>query len=124
MAKNFAICDDCWMAYTPNGPVRMREPVQEYCGWCGQKTYSGIYRRAEKADVPFNLTAVEARAYIMYFRNNVLPGTDFVDTSNKRRIRLDRMTDADAIFVATQFRQMETEAAARTRAWLGHQGRN
>jgi hypothetical protein len=36
-----------------------------------------------------------------------------VDT-NERRIRLDSMTDADALFVAGEFQRMEAEAARRS----------
>lgn len=53
----------------------------------------------------------EARRYIAIFRRHTMPGTQYVDTSEKRRIWLDRMTDADALFVAGEFQRMETEAA-------------
>jgi hypothetical protein len=124
MVGNFAVCDDCWAAQERTPPVRLREPRGEYCGWCGHRTNSGIYRRALKADVPFSLTPIEARGYITYFRTHVLPGCDHVDTSAGRRIRLGRMTDADALFVANEFRRMEQRAAALSKARLGQQGRN
>lgn len=113
---NHAVCDDCWAAQERDRvPVRLREPKAEFCGWCGHKTESGIYRRADPADVPFNLTPVEARGYITYCRTHLLAPRkiDHVDTSEGRRIRLDRMTDADALFVAKEFRRMENEAASR-----------
>lgn len=57
--------------------------------------------------------AAEARSYIALFREHTLPGTDWVRTSSGREIRLDDMTDADAIFIACEFRGMEAKAAAR-----------
>ena len=53
-----------------------------------------------------------ARAYIALFRKHTVPGTDWVDT-NTRRIMLDDMSDADALFVAAEFQRMEAEAARR-----------
>ena len=64
------------------------------------------------------MTPVEARAYIAQCRTSLLAPhrIDHVDTSTGRRIWLDRMTDADALFVADGFRHMEIEAAShRTR---------
>lgn len=62
---------------------------------------------------PIDVTdAASARCYIETFRRHTLPGTKWVDT-NERRIVLDNMTDADAVFVAAEFRRMETEAARR-----------
>lgn len=51
----------------------------------------------------------EARAYIAIFRQHTLPNTSWVKTQ-KRRIDLDTMSDADALFVASEFRRMEDEA--------------
>jgi hypothetical protein len=114
MAKwNHAVCDGCWLEQEPaRTPVRMSMPVIQYCGWCAQRTESGIYRRADPATVPYPDEPADARAYIGMFRRFTLPGTAFVDTS-KRRIVLDRMTDSDAIFVAGEFKRMEAEAARR-----------
>lgn len=114
MAKwNHAVCDGCWLEQEPaRTPVRMSMPVIQYCGWCAQRTESGIYRRADPATVPYPDEPADARAYIGMFRRFTLPGTAFVDT-NRRRIVLDRMTDSDAIYVAGEFRRMEAEAARR-----------
>jgi hypothetical protein len=92
--------------------VRLREPRIDYCGWCAQRTESGIYRRADPALVPFPDRPADARCYVAQFRRFTLPGTDYVDTG-RRRIWLDRMSDADAIFVAGEFRRMEAAAAMR-----------
>ena len=58
-------------------------------------------------------TAREARTYIATFRQHTMPGTRYVETDT-RRIELDHMTDADAVFVAREFMRMETEAARRS----------
>lgn len=55
----------------------------------------------------------EAREYIAIFREHTLPGAQWVDT-NERRIQLDNMSDADALFVAREFQRMEAEAARRS----------
>jgi hypothetical protein len=59
------------------------------------------------------MTPDEARAYIAVFRKHTVPGTDYVHTSSGRDIRLDDMTDEDALFVAKGFQFMEAEAAKR-----------
>lgn len=56
--------------------------------------------------------AARARDYIAVFRQHTLPSTKWVDTG-ERRISLDNMTDADALFVAGEFQRMEAEAASR-----------
>ena len=62
-------------------------------------------------------TPDEARAYIALFRVHAVgKQVDFVQT-NKRRIDLDTMTDADALFVAREFRRMEVAAATRGRRY-------
>ena len=60
------------------------------------------------------MNADEARTYIALFRTHTLPGADHVDTSEGRRIDLDAMTDADALFIAAEFQRMETAAAEGT----------
>jgi hypothetical protein len=57
--------------------------------------------------------ATEAREYIALFRKYTLPGAEYVRVKVKggRVIRLDDMTDADAIFVARRFHDIETQAA-------------
>ena len=53
------------------------------------------------------MTPVEARAFVTWFRNNHLPkGSDFVQTSSGREIKLDELNDDDAVFVALQFEAM------------------
>lgn len=54
--------------------------------------------------------AGEARDYIALFRKYTLPGVDQVVVTGGRIILLDDMTDADAIFVAREFRDMEEQA--------------
>jgi hypothetical protein len=61
------------------------------------------------------MTADEARRYIANFRRYTVPGTAYVETTERRRIALDDMTDADALFVAGEFQRMELEAAKRGR---------
>lgn len=62
---------------------------------------------------PDPIDVAKARAYIIIFREHTLPGTLWVDTG-ERRIRLDSMTDDDALFVAGEFQRMEAEAARRS----------
>jgi hypothetical protein len=59
--------------------------------------------------------ATEAREYIALFRKYTLPGADEVRVTGGRIILLDDMTDADAIFVAREFRDMEAQAAKSRR---------
>ena len=56
----------------------------------------------------------EARRYIAIFRVHTLNGAAWVETDS-RRILLDQMTDEDALFVASEFARIETEAAMRAR---------
>ena len=49
-----AICDDCFEQQQPDRrPHRMVEPDVERCSWCGRRTRSGIYLRADPASVPY-----------------------------------------------------------------------
>lgn len=57
----------------------------------------------------------KAREYVAVFRRHTLPGAQWVDTE-ERRIQLDHMSDADALFVAGEFERMEVEALRRARA--------
>jgi hypothetical protein len=109
-----AVCDECWLEKEPyTEPVRLREPRFDYCGFCARRTESGIYTRCDPAEVPFPDRPADARCYIAAFRRLSLPpGATYVQTSH-RRILLDRMTDADAVFVAGEFRRMKAEAMAR-----------
>jgi len=60
------------------------------------------------------MTPAEAKAYITWFRNNHLPkGSDFVQTSSGREIKLDGLNDDDALFVAQQFSAMHDTALGR-----------
>ena len=61
------------------------------------------------------MTPAEAKAYITWFRHNHLPSdADMVLTSTGRDIKLDDMSDDEAVFVADQFEGM-LEAALRRR---------
>lgn len=111
-----AVCDICWDAQEPGVlPLRLARPVIEYCGWCAQRTESGIYRREDPAVVPFPDRPADARAYVAQFRRFTMPGAEYVDTPS-RRIDLSRMTDSDAVFVAGEFRRLLAEATARRAA--------
>lgn len=44
----------------------------------------------------------EARLYIKHFRENVLRGCDKIMTSHNRIVRLDDLTDEDALWAADQ----------------------
>ena len=60
------------------------------------------------------MTPAEAKAYITWFKNNHLPkGSDFVQTSSGREIKLDGLNDDDALFVAQQFAAMHDTALGR-----------
>ena len=63
------------------------------------------------ATAPFK-TPAEARAYVAYFCTQLVPGTTYVDTT-ERRIELNAMTDADALFVARELQSVYAEAARR-----------
>ena len=53
------------------------------------------------------MTPIEARAFITWFKTNYLPkGSDFVQTSSGREIKLNNLNDDDAVFVALQFESM------------------
>lgn len=65
-----------------------------------------------------DFSAAEAREYIALFRKYTLPGADQVLDTGGRIIMLDDMTDADAIFVAREFRDMEEQAAKLRRRRL------
>jgi hypothetical protein len=69
-------------------------------------------KSTDHAAIADEITA--ARHYIETFRRHTLPGTDWVDT-DERRILLDHMTDQDAVFVAGEFLRMELAAAHRGR---------
>lgn len=46
------MCDVCYFARYPEWkPIRMREPDMEWCCWCNDLTDSGIYMRADPAEV-------------------------------------------------------------------------
>jgi hypothetical protein len=48
------ICICCWEERQPDRePVRLREPEDERCCWCGTPTRSGIYVRERLDVVPF-----------------------------------------------------------------------
>lgn len=48
------MCEDDWVSRNPRRvPVRMVDPDEEVCAWCGKTTYSGIYVRADPATVPY-----------------------------------------------------------------------
>lgn len=119
MRWTHAVCELCWEAQEPGVlPVRLQRPRLDFCGWCASKTEAGIYRRADPETVPFPDRPGDARAVIARFRRVVMPGTNYVTTPH-RRIWLDRMNDAEAVFVAGEFRRMEAEAMARRAANRG-----
>jgi len=49
-----AMCDECWKKRWGGRrePVRFSDPKQEICDWCGVRTKSGIYVRADPKTVP------------------------------------------------------------------------
>lgn len=51
------ICETCWkrppIHDVPPEPVRLLNPGEERCAFCGDGTTSGIYVRADPASVPF-----------------------------------------------------------------------
>ena len=60
----------------------------------------------------------EARRYIEWMVRTVLPpGAEWADAGDKR-IYFDNMDDDEALFVATEFKRMEAEAAAMRRGKL------
>lgn len=60
------------------------------------------------------MTPDQARAYIAIFCKHTLPGCDMV-TTNAGEIWLDKMTDDEALFVASEFKRMEIEAVSNRR---------
>jgi hypothetical protein len=61
------------------------------------------------------MTPDEARVYVAMFRTHIIPGTAFVHTNKNREICLDDMTDDEALFVAKGFKEMEVEAARKSK---------
>lgn len=60
------------------------------------------------------MTLTEAKAFILWFRNNHLPkGIDFVKTNTGKHILLDSMSDEDTLFVANQFEAMFDSAMSK-----------
>jgi len=60
-------------------------------------------------------TPEEARAYISIFGKHTLPGCDTVHT-NAGEIKLDNMSDDEALFVAREVKRMEVEGTSGTRS--------
>ncbi|HWP04479.1 MAG TPA: hypothetical protein VNN72_01995 [Polyangiaceae bacterium] len=47
------LCDSCWAEFEPERkPVRVRGAPAEPCGFCGERTDSGIMRRILKREEP------------------------------------------------------------------------
>lgn len=70
---------------------------------------------SDPATIPDATAVAKAREYIAVFCRHTLPGTKWVDTAD-RRIRIEHMSDEDALFVAGEFQLMEAEAARRALA--------
>ena len=63
---NHPMCDWCWYRdYGERVPVRLKEPDKEVCCWCGRRTSSGIYVRADPVGVakhhPHDVEPAQAR---------------------------------------------------------------
>jgi hypothetical protein len=63
--------------------------------------------------------ATTARKYVNDFKHILGRDVSFVETSMHRTIHFDTMTDEDAIWVAEQLREIELEAAQRSRGRRG-----
>ena len=50
-----AICGRCWGVYGQGEPHRISQELREWerCGFCGDRTKSGIYTRADPMKVPY-----------------------------------------------------------------------
>jgi len=60
------------------------------------------------------MTPDQAKAYITWFKlNHLPPDYDFVRTSSGREIKLNGISDEDAVFVAKQFTFMHDTALDR-----------
>ena len=101
---NHPVCDPCSMPLrathilirgAPGGRV-------QFCGWCAQRTESGITVRCDPAGVPYPDNPQDARCYVARFRSTALAGVATI-AGPRGPIRLDRMSDAEAVYAAGQF---------------------
>jgi hypothetical protein len=104
MRWNHPVCDPCSMPLrathilirgAPGGRV-------QFCGWCAQRTESGITVRCDPGGVPYPDNPQDARCYVARFRSTALAGVATI-AGPRGPIRLDRMSDAEAVYAAGQF---------------------
>ena len=116
---NHPVCDPCSMPLrgthvlirgAPGGRV-------QFCGWCASRTESGLTVRCDPAGVPYPDNPADARCYVARFRHTALAGVATI-AGPRGPIRLDRMSDAEAVYAAGQFHQMARNVGriARQRA--------
>lgn len=54
MSWTQACCERCWFErYAPRDPLRLVDPDEEICCFCGGPSSAGIYVRVDPATVPY-----------------------------------------------------------------------
>jgi hypothetical protein len=76
---------------------------EQFCGWCATRTDSGLTVRCDPAGVPYPDNPADARCYVARFRTVALAGTVTI-AGPRGPIRLDRMSDSEAVYAAGQCR--------------------
>jgi hypothetical protein len=105
MRWNHPVCDPCSMPLRATHVLIRGAPASrvQFCGWCANRTESGLTVRCDPAGVPYPDNPADARCYVARFRSVALAGA--VTMAGPRGpIRLDRMSDSEAVYAAGQYR--------------------
>jgi hypothetical protein len=101
---NHPVCDPCSQPLRATHVLIRGAPGGrvQFCGWCATRTDSGLTVRCDPAGVPYPDNPVDARCYVARFRHTALAGVATI-AGPRGPIRLDRMSDAEAVYAAGQF---------------------
>jgi hypothetical protein len=105
MRWNHPVCDPCSMPLRATHVLIRGAPASrvQFCGWCANRCDSGLTVRCDPAGVPYPDNPADARCYVARFRSVALAGA--VTMAGPRGpIRLDRMSDSEAVYAAGQCR--------------------
>lgn len=104
MRWNHPVCDPCSMPLRATHVLIRGAPGGriQFCGWCATRTESGIVVRCDPAGVPYPDNPADARCYVARFRHTALAGVATI-AGPRGPIRLDRMSDSEAVYAAGQF---------------------
>ena len=114
MRWNHPVCDPCSSALRATHALARGAPGGrvQFCGWCAQRTDSGLLvARCDPAGVPYPDNPDAARALVARYRHSMAGSPALV--ARGRTLRLDRLTDADAVYVAGELRRIARRIAAR-----------